>query len=320
MSPSSSNFSTERGMNGKVALITGGTQGIGKETARGLARLGATVVIVARDQRRGEAAISDIKASSNNPAVELLMADLSSQADVRNLAKAFASRHEHLHVLVNNAGNHFPRRAVSVDGIEMSLALNHLASFLLTRLLLETIRLSAPARIINVVSASMARSLDLDDLEGAREYRPWQAYGQAKLANVLFTYALARRLAGTGVTVNCLHPGLVATNVAREAAPLWLPRPITEIVLYLLLLARVLLTPKQGAQTSLHLATSPAVESLTGRYFARSKEKRSIPVSYDVSLQERIWAVSEQLTGLAQEGRHEASNFRCHGRHRPSTC
>jgi retinol dehydrogenase-12 len=289
-------------MHGKVALITGGTQGIGKETARGLARLGATVVLVARDQRRGEAAISDIKASSNNPAVEMLMADLSSQADVRNLAKVFASRHEHLHVLVNNAGNHFPRRRVSVDGIEMSLALNHLASFLLTRLLLDPMRVSAPTRIINVVSASMARSIDLDDLEGARKYRPWQAYGQAKLANVLFTYTLARRLAGTGVTVNCLHPGMVATNIAREAAPLWLPRPMTEILIHLLLLSQVLLTPEQGAQTSLYLATSPAVEGVTGKYFARGKEKRSVPVSYDVPLQERVWAVSEQLTGLATRG------------------
>ena len=200
-------------MQGKVCMVTGANSGIGKATAMGLAGMGATVVMVCRDRTRGEEARQEIKHHSGNEAVDLLLADFSSQQAIRQLAQEFQQRYTQLHVLVNNVGSIFPERQESIDGIEMTFAVNHLASFLLTNLLLETLKASAPARIVNVASASQTRSINLDDLESEKKYRPLQAYGQSKLATVLFTYALAERLAGTGVTVNCLHPGTVVTNI-----------------------------------------------------------------------------------------------------------
>ena len=262
----------------KVALVTGANAGMGKAIATELARQGATVVLVSRNRRKGEQAQAEIAAATGNSSLDLLVADLSSQQAIRQLAKEFEQRYSHLHVLVNNAGAHIQQRQVSVDGIEMNLAVNHLAGFLLTNLLVDLMRASAPARIVNVASNSMTRSINLDDLQSEQTFEPWQAYGQAKLAVALCTYALARRLTGTGITVNALHPGLVATDIANDAAPP-IARPFLGII------KRFLLTPEQGARTALYLATSPEVEGVTGKYFVRGKPGRSVPISYDEALQ-----------------------------------
>jgi NAD(P)-dependent dehydrogenase (short-subunit alcohol dehydrogenase family) len=286
-------------------MVTGANGGMGKVIARELARQEATVVMVSRDSAKGEEARREIMHATGNPSVGLLIADLSSQQAVRDLARQFRKRYSQLHVLVNNAGAHVQQRKLSVDGIEMNLAINHLSAFLLTNLLLGTLRSSAPARIVNVASQAMAdarpvtlvgkprpATIDFDDLQSEREFVPFEVYGRAKLAMLLTTYALARRLAGTGVTANALHPGIAATNIGDDIAPPLL-RP------FLGLIKPFLPTPERGAQTALYLATSPAVEGVSGRYFIREKETPSMPISYDEALQERMWTMSEQLTSLA---------------------
>jgi len=283
----------------KVALVTGANAGMGKVIATELARQGATVVMVARDRRRGEEARREIASATGNASLDLLVADLSSQQAVRRLAEEFQQRYSHLHVLVNNAGAHIQQRQVSVDGIEMNLAINHLSAFLLTNLLLETMRASAPARIVNVASNAMTRSINLDDLQSEQTFVPFDVYGQAKLAMVLCTYALARRLAGTGITVNALHPGLTATNIVDNVAPP-IARPFVGII------KRFLQTPEQGAQTALYLATSPEVEGITGQYFVRRKQGQSVPISYDEALQERVWNMSADLVGLERSVSHSS--------------
>ncbi len=274
-------------MNNKVSLVTGANGGMGKAIATELARQGATVVLVSRNRRKGEEAQAEIAAATGNPSLDLLVADLSSQQAVRQLAKEFQQRYSHLHVLVNNAGAHIQQRQVSVDGIEMNLAVNHLAGFLLTNLLVDIMRASAPARVVNVASNSMTRSINLDDLQSEQTFEPWEAYGQAKLAVVLCTYALARRLTGTGITVNALHPGLVATDIANDAAP-----PIAR--------------PFVGIIKRFHLATSPELEGVTGQYFVRRKQGRSVPISYDEALQERVWTMSADLVGLEHSVSHSS--------------
>lgn len=286
-------------MNNKVSLVTGANGGMGKAIATELARQGATVVMVSRDRRKGEEAQAEIAALTGSASLDLLVADLSSQQAIRQLAKEFQQRYSHLHVLVNNAGAHIQQRQVSVDGIEMNLAVNHLAGFLLTNLLVDIMRASAPARIVNVASNAMTRSINLDDLQSEQTFEPWEAYGQAKLAVVLCTYALARRLTGTGITVNALHPGLVATDIANDAAPP-IARPFLGII------KRFLLTPEQGAQTALDLATSPELEGVTGKYFVRRKQGRSVPISYDEALQERVWTMSADLVGLEHSVSHSS--------------
>ncbi len=278
-------------MHERVALVTGATAGMGTVIARDLARQGATVVLVCRDAHKGHQAQQEIIQATGNTAVDVLVADLASQQAIRRLVEEFQQRYDRLHILVNNAGAHITQRRVSPDGLEMNLAVNHLASFLLTALLLDTLRASAPARIVNVASNSMTKTINLADLQSERTFAPFTAYGQAKLAMVLCTYALARRLAGTGVTVNALHPGITATKIIGDVAPA-LARP------FLGLITRVLLTPEQGARTALYLATAPAVEGVSGHYFVREKEARSVPLSYNVALQERMWALSARLTGV----------------------
>lgn len=291
-------------MRGKVALVTGANGGIGKVIARGLARQEATVVMVSRNRTKGEEARREIVEATGNTSVDLLIADLSSQQSVRDLAGQFKERYANLHVLVNNAGAHVMQRKLSVDGIEMNLAVNHLSAFLLTNLLLDTLRASAPARIVNVASQAMAdtrpvtligkprpATIDFDDLQSEKEFVPFEVYGRSKLAMLLSTYALARRLAGTGVTANALHPGITATTIVDDIAPP-LMRPFLGPI------KRFLLTPEQGARTALYLATSPAVEGVSGRYFIREKEAPSVSISYDEALQERMWEISEQLTDL----------------------
>jgi NAD(P)-dependent dehydrogenase (short-subunit alcohol dehydrogenase family) len=276
-------------MSGQVCLVTGATSGIGRVTVEALARQGATTILVARDPARGAAAVDRIRQATGNTQVEVLLADLSVQADVRRLAHEVQSRYPRLDVLVNNAGALFSRRTLSADGLEMTWALNHLAYYLLTTLLLDTLKASAPARIVNVSSGAHRHAhLDFDDLQGQQRYGGWRAYAQSKLANVLFTYELARRLDGTGVTTNALHPGFVATNFGRRN------RRLTT-VLFRAVQRVAALSPEQGAETLIYLATSPEVEGVTGQYFVKRQAVRSSDASYDVPAAQRLWQVSVEL-------------------------
>lgn len=275
---------------GKVCLVTGGSSGIGLVTARELARLGATVVLAARSPERGEAARAAIVAQTGSQQVGLMLADFASLAAVRALAEGFSAQYDRLDVLVNNAGIYVGERRRSADGYELTFAVNHLAPFLLTRLLLDTLKATPGARIVTVSSgAHMAGRGRFDDPRAERGYLGFPAYAESKLANVLFSYELARRLAGSGVTANTLHPGAVRTNFAGDAKGIFglgfnLVRPF-------------MLSPEQGAQTSIYLASSPAVEGVTGKYFVNSRARRSSAVSYDPGVQARLWALSEELVG-----------------------
>ena len=275
----------------KVALVTGANEGMGKVIAAELARQGATVVMISRNRQKGEMALREIVSATGSSSPDLLVADLSSQQAIRQLVKKFQQRYAHLHILVNNAGAHVQQRQVNVDGIEMNLAINHLAGFLLNNLLLETMRGSGSARIINTASSSVTRSINLNDLQSEQTFEPWTAYGQAKLAVVFCTYALAQRLTGTGITVNALDPGIVATGIIGKVAP-----PIARPFVGLIKL--FLQTPEKGAQTALYLATSVDVEGTTGKYFIKGKQRPSVPISYDEALQERVWNISAGLVGL----------------------
>jgi NAD(P)-dependent dehydrogenase (short-subunit alcohol dehydrogenase family) len=280
-------------MTGKICMVTGANSGLGKATALGLAQMGAHVIMVCRDRARGEQARDEIKQHSGNAEIDLLLADLAAQESIRQLVQDFTQRYDRLHVLINNAGSVFLRRQLSVDGIEMTFALNHLAGFLLTNLLLDTLKASAPARIVNVSSIAQAEGfIDFDDLQANKEYRMMRAYAQSKLANVLFTYELARQLEGTGVTVNCLHPGTVATNIWGQPLPGFL-KPLGAT------LAKFFgTTAEEGARTSLYLASSPEVEGVTGKYFYKCKERPSAEISYDVSVQQKLWKKSAEMTGI----------------------
>ncbi len=276
---------------GKTYLITGATAGIGLVTARTLAEQGGIVAMVGRNLEKGEALASRIRATTGNDRIFYYNRDLSIQAEVRQLADEFLSQHDRLDVLVNNAGGIFLRRELTIDGIEMTFALNHLSYFLLTNLLLDVLKSSAPARIINVSSgAHRNRKINFDDLQFERGYRLFKAYGQSKLGNILFTYELARRLEGTRVTANALHPGLVATDIARDNG--WLFRFFQPILL------RNARTPEQGAATGIYLATSPEITGVSGCYFHDKKAVRSSAASYDEEAARRLWEVSEKLVGI----------------------
>lgn len=283
-------------MQGKVCLVTGATSGIGEVTARALAQMGATVIAVGRDPQRGAATLNRIKEAAPTAQIEFMLADLSSLAQVRQLAQEFKRKYSRLDVLVNNAGAWLTRYQESVDGIEMTFALNHLGYFLLTNLLLDTLKTSTPARIVNVSSYGHARGkINFDDLQFRQKYNGMQAYRQSKLANILFTYELARRLAGTDITVNALNPGLVATNFGLNNFGLnngWLKSLLRRAY------ALAAISPEQGAQTVIYLATSPEVEGVTGKYFVKEKEAQSSPASRDRAVAARLWKVSESLTGL----------------------
>ncbi|HJR79877.1 MAG TPA: SDR family oxidoreductase [Anaerolineales bacterium] len=279
-------------MNGKICLVTGATNGIGKATAQSLAQMGATVVIVGRNAPKTAQLVEEIRAASGNKNVDSLLADLSSQQEVRRLADEFKSKYSHLHVLLNNAGAVFMQRQFSVEGIEMTFALNHLASFLLTNLLLDTIKASAPARIINVSSnAHTSGKIEFDNLQGERVYRP-SAYDNSKLANILFTMELAHRLAGTRVTVNALHPGFVATGFAKNNGKVI----ATLVSIFAPLVAR---SPAKGAQTSIYLASSPSVEGITGKYFYDSHVIPAAPQANDMVVARKLWDVSAEMVHLA---------------------
>jgi NAD(P)-dependent dehydrogenase (short-subunit alcohol dehydrogenase family) len=278
-------------MEGKVCLITGATSGIGAATAMELAMLGATTIIVGRNRRKCERISQRIKRKTENEAVEFLAADLSSQQEVRYLAAEFKNRHNHLAVLINNAGAIFAKRQQTADGIEMTFALNHLAYFLLTNLLLDCLKASPSARIVVVASVAHNKgTLRFDDLQGERHYDRLEAYRQSKLANVLFAYELARRLAGTRVSVNALDPGSVATNLGRNNS--WLRTRMRN------LLVRSMVNPQEGARTVVYLASCPEVEGKTGHYFKNQKEIPSSDGSHDTSVARGLWLVSEELTGV----------------------
>jgi NAD(P)-dependent dehydrogenase (short-subunit alcohol dehydrogenase family) len=279
-------------MQGKVCLITGGTNGIGKSTAHELVRMGATVVIVGRNAQKTSQVVEEIRQSTGNDTVDSLLADLSSQRNVRRLANEFESKYSRLHVLLNNAGAVFMRRQLSVDGIEMTFSLNHLAPFLLTNLLLDKIQASAPARIINVSSgAHSSGRIEFDNLQGERDYSH-RAYGNSKLATILFTMELARRLEGTGVTANALHPGFVSTGFGKNN-PGFLMKTIRAVVP---LIGR---SPEKGAETSIYLASSPEVQSITGKYFVDCKVTQPAPQATDSAVARKVWDISADMVHLA---------------------
>jgi retinol dehydrogenase 14 len=275
-------------MTGRVCVITGATRGIGRATAQGLARLGATILLICRREQDGEEVSRELTPHAAEPP-EVVTADLSSQASIRSAAAEIRQRHPRLHVLINNAGVFTRRREVTVDGLEMQFAVNHLAYFLLTNLLLDRLKSGSPARIINVSSAAHGGAdLNFHDLQGERGYHGSQAYSQSKLANVLFTYELARRLRGSGVTANCLHPGVIATKLLAD----YMGVPVAGGAL-----ARTFgASPAKGAETVVYLASSPEVEGVSGRYFVNRKAVASSRQSYDEVAARRLWEISEQLT------------------------
>jgi NAD(P)-dependent dehydrogenase (short-subunit alcohol dehydrogenase family) len=283
------------GMKGLTVLITGATSGIGRVTARELAAAGARVLLVARNRERAEATREWIRAHTGKAEIELIIADLSSQAQVRAAAEQAISLGG-LNVLVNNVGAIFQQRMESVDGIEMTFALNHLAPFLLTNLLRDTLRRGAPSRVVTVSSAAHLRAqVDFEDPEGRARYSAWKAYGQSKLANLLFTYELARRLGGGGITANALHPGFVASEFGKNNGAL----------MRVMLTAAQLfgaISPEEGARTSVYLASSPEVQGVTGKYFVKCRQAESSAASRDRQSMRRLWEASTQMTGLAGEG------------------
>jgi len=279
------------GMGGTTVLITGGTSGIGKATAVAMAAMGANVVVVGRNQERGGAAVEEIKAQSHNESVELMLADLSVQAEVRRLAEEFLERYDRLDVLVNNAGLVQSKRTETPDGIEMTLAINHLAPFLLTNLLLGCLEQSAPSRVITVSSeAQRWGTMDFEDMQSRRKYRGFPVYGMTKLANIMFTYELAERLDGTGVMANCLHPGSVGTNFGQNNRG--------AMALFFRTFKPFMRSPEQGADTLIWLASSPEVDGVSGKYFSDRKEIEAKKVAYDPAARRRLWEISEDLTGL----------------------
>lgn len=277
-------------MRNKIILITGSTAGIGRATAEALAKQGHTIVISGRNPQKTAQVAEEIRKQTGNLNIDYLIADLASLDAVREMAAAFLKRYDHLDVLVNNAGLVSQKRQISRDGYEMQFAVNHLAAFLLTNLLLDALKRSPAARIVNVSSIGHAQGqIHFDDLQFEGEYQPRQAYYQTKLSNVLFTYALARRLKNTRVTANVLHPGIVKTTLSHD----YMGNPVFRFLEGL-----IAVSPEKGAQTSIYLAASPEVEGVTGGYFIRKQQKRSAPHTFDEALQDRLWSVSEALVGL----------------------
>ncbi len=276
---------------GKTCVVTGANSGIGKEIACGLAERGARVVMVVRDADRGEAARAELVDRTGNDRVELLLCDLSSQQQIRGLASTLLERCETINVLVNNAGLTLGEYRLTEDGIEMTFAVNHLAPFLLTNLLLERLQASTPARIVTVASdAHRGNSIDFEDVSATRGFSSWRAYGASKLANILFTTELAGRIEGTGVTATCLHPGVVRTGFGRQG-------PVF-VRLWFGLMGRFLLSPEQGADTAIWLASSPEVEGASGGYYEKRKLSQPSRAARDRETAGRLWDLSCRLTGL----------------------
>lgn len=280
--------SQDKSMEGKVCIVTGATSGLGEVTARELAARGATVIILARNPEKSAKTVRNINEQTGNSNVESMLADLSVQKDIRHFAEQFMRRYQRLDVLVNNAGAFNYKRQETIDGIEKTFAVNYLGHFLLTKLLLDTMKASAPSRIINITSGiHVMGHINFDDLNSRQRYSGARAYSQAKLAVVLFTYELARLLEGTDVTVNVVNPGLVATNFGLQGSK------ITSFLKRLIDIFSQ--SPEQGAQTQIYLATSPEVEHITGKYFEKKKSVGSSKASYEGTTARRLWQVSNEL-------------------------
>jgi len=277
------------GIQDRVFLVTGANSGIGRATAMGLARLGGTVVMACRNASRGEAARRDIIRDSGNSRVSLEVVDLASEASIRSFAEAFKRTHPRLDVLINNAGVYTSHRDITTDGLERQFEVNYLSGFLLAHLLLVLLKKSAPSRIVNVSSSAHAGSaIHFADLQGERRYRGYRAYGQSKLAQVLFTRELGRRLEGTGVTVNACHPGVIRTNLGMGGA--------SAVVRFVRLFFK---SPEKGAETPIYLAVSPDVEGVTGKYFANKRVREPSRAAQDPDLARRLFDVSVNLAHLA---------------------
>ncbi len=294
-------------MENKTILITGATAGIGLAAATELARRGARILGVSRNPEKCAHIAAQLRGDTENPEVAFIPGDLSSQRDIHRLAGEIRSKYAHIHVLINNAGAIHIARKLTVDGIERTFALNHLGYFLLTSLLLDTLKASAPARIINVSSsAQYGGQIRWDDVSLSGRYQPMKAYRQSKLANMLYTHELARRLAGTGITVNAMHPGLVNTDIAQGNG--WLIGLLRRYIL------RNALTPEEGARTIVYLASSPEVADVTGNFFVREKVRAPAAASLDEEAARRLWELSEQMTqtqpNLYRKGREEAQSKR----------
>ncbi len=279
-------------MRGKVCLITGANRGVGRATAEGLARLGATVIMVCRNRSAGEAARQEIITATGNSQVELMIADLSVQAELKALAEEVRARHQRLHLLISNAATYYQRRTMTVDSVEATFAVNHLAAFILIGELIDMMKASAPARIVLVASDAHQRVTDPEDWESTKGYNSLTAYSRSKLANVMFGYDLAHRLEATGITVNSCHPGLVDSELLEEMYSRWWSRWVYPLVRRFLTI-----TPAEGAETVLYLATSAGVDGVTGRYFRQMKAVASSLISHDSVLGARLWNISLRLTG-----------------------
>ena len=279
-------------MKGKVCVVTGSNSGIGKETAKALARMGATVVMAVRSRERGESARAEIVEASGNEDVYVMVCDVSSKDSIAAFVKKLEARYDRLDVLINNAGAVFGRREDSVDGLESTLAVNYLGPFRLTLELLPLLRRSAPSRVINV-SSGMHKTgkMDLDDLQGGGKFKGMEAYANAKLMVTTWTYELARRLEGTGVTANVVEPGFVATNLGRNSGSLF-------NAISFKLVRFIQSTPEKGAETSVYAASAEELEGVTGKSFAKSEETTSAEVSYDPDVQRRLWEATVELLGL----------------------
>jgi NAD(P)-dependent dehydrogenase (short-subunit alcohol dehydrogenase family) len=278
-------------MQGKVCLVTGANRGIGRAVTEGLARQGASVIMVCRNRESGESAKGQIAAATGNHGLELMIADFTVQAEVRRLAQEIRARHQRLDVLISNAGTFVPRRTVTIDDIETTFAVNHLASFILINELSDLLRASAPARVVVVASEAHQRVTDPEDWTSVKGYNGRTAYSRSKLANVIYSYDLAHRLEGSGVTVNCCHPGVVDTAVLHAMYDRWWSRWVWPFA------RRFAITPEEGAATPLYLATSSDVEGVTGKYFKNSSPATSSLISHDAVIGARLWNISLRLTG-----------------------
>ncbi len=278
-------------MKGKICMVTGATSGIGLATAKELAGQGATVILTARNPEKGESTVDYIQRETGNSSVEFMLADLSIQDQIRALAREFQNRYSRLDVLVNNAGAIFLKRQLNAEGVELTFATNYINYFLLTNLLLDTLKASAPSRIVNVSSDMQKNAkIDFDDLQAEHKYSSFGSYGQSKLAIILFTYELARRLEGTQVIANAVHPGFAASNIGKNNG--WLGKIIVPM------LKPFAMSSTKAAETSIYLASSPEVEGTTGKYFMKKKAVPSSPITYDEAAARRLWEISTQITGL----------------------
>ena len=275
-------------MNGKICLVTGATDGIGKVSARVLAEMGAKVIIVGRNPEKSAAVLTELKSISGNENIDLLMADLAVMQEVRDLAEQVISRYDRLDVLLNNAGGYFAKHEITSDGLEMTFALNHMSYFLLTNKLMELLKYSAPARIVNVSSdAHYGVDMEFENLNGEQEYKAWKAYQKSKLANVLFTYELLKKVPGN-ITVNCLHPGFVATNFGHNNGGFF--GPVLKIA------QRIsAINPEEGAKTSIFLCSAPEVNGVSGKYFYKCQPKTSSRESRNMDTGKRLWQISSDI-------------------------